>query len=250
MRSTKHILFWIIVYCVLTIGFGSEFGDYSKSLYFVTFLLPVAMATSYFFNYVLVPRFLLTRKYVKFVWYSMYTLIVSAYFEMLVVTVSFIVIANYNIREMDPLMNNIFVLCFAVYVIVLAKAFVILYKRVLNNEFMVNRLQEENENLKLETITVRIDRANHQIKLDDLKYVESLDDYVALYVGDDRLLTRENISNLANMLPEYFIRIHRSYLVNSHFVSKFNTRSVVIGENDLPVSRTYKDSAMKRLTVH
>jgi two-component system, LytTR family, response regulator LytT len=249
MRASKHIIFWILVYVLLTVGFGSGYGDYSKSLYFVTFLLPVAMATSYFFNYVLVPRYLLTRKYSKFVWYTFYTLVVSAYLEMLVVTASFIVIANYNIRELDPLMNNIFVLCFAVYVIVLVKAFVILYKRLLNHEFVVDRLQEENESLKMESITVRVDRSNQQIKLDELKYVESLDDYVALYVGGDRLLTRENISTLAKILPEYFIRIHRSYLVNRHFVTRYNTTSVVVGGQELPLSRTYKESAMNGLSA-
>lgn len=247
MHAGKHILFWILAGAILVVSFGNSYGNYAQSFYFVTFLLPVAMATSYFFNYYLVPKYLLERKYIRFGIYTAYTVIVSLYLEMVVVTISFIVLANYNYNELDPMMTNIFVLGFAVYLIVLIKAFYLLFRRVKNNEFKVQQLMEEKEALKTEFITVRADRKNHQIKLDDIIYLESLSDYVKLHFNDQTLTTRETISSFEESLPETFIRIHRSYIVNQLHVSTFNSTSVKIEEIELPISRTYKSDAIALL---
>ncbi|MDZ7719608.1 MAG: LytTR family transcriptional regulator DNA-binding domain-containing protein [Balneolaceae bacterium] len=232
---------------ILVIGFGNTYGDYLNSFYFVTFLLPVAMATSYFFNYYLVPNYLLNRNYLRFSIYTIYTIIISLYLEMVVVTISFIVLANYQYEELNPIMTNIFVLGFAVYLIVLIKAFFLLFRRVKNNEFKVQQLMEEKEALKTEFITIRADRKNHQIKLDDIIYLESLSDYVKLHTSDQTLTTRETISSFEKTLPETFIRIHRSYIVNQEHVSNFNSTSVEIGDLELPISRTYKSDAISIL---
>ena len=248
MQAGKHIIFWILASAILVIGFGAAHGDFVNSFYFVTFLLPVAMATSYFFNYYLVPEFLLKRKYLRFAIYTIYTLIVSLYLEMVVITLSFIVLANYNYGALNPTMTNVFVLEFAVYLIVLLKAFFLLFRRVQNNEFKVQQLMEEKEALKTEFITVRADRKNHQVKLDDIIYLESLSDYVKLHVNDETLTTRETISSFEESLPETFIRIHRSYIVNQLYVSEFNTTSVKLNETELPISRTYKSGVVDILS--
>lgn len=248
MQAGKQLFFWILAGTILVVGFGNSYGDYVKSFYFVTFLLPVAMATSYFFNYYLVPKYLLERKYVRFSVYTAYTIIVSLYLEMVVVTVSFIVLANYNYNELDPMMTNIFALGFAVYLIVLIKAFYLLFRRVKNNEFKVKQLIEEKEALKTEFITVRADRKNHQVKLDDITYIESLSDYVKIHFNNQTLTTRETISSFDDSLPETFIRIHRSYIVNQDQISNFNSTSVEIGEIELPISRTYKTKTLDTLS--
>lgn len=244
----KHILFWILAGGVLIVGFGSSYGDYVKSFYFVTFLLPVAMATSYFFNYYLVPEYLLKRKYLRFTIYTAYTVVVSLYLEMVVVTISFIVLANYNYYDLDPMMTNIFVLGIAIYLIVLIKAFFLLFRRVKNNEFKVQQLMEEKEALKTGFLTVRADRKNHQVKLDDILYLESLSDYVILHLNDRTLTTRETISSFEETLPETFIRIHRSYIINQLHVGQFNATSVKIHEKELPISRTYKGEVLDLLS--
>lgn len=247
MQPGRHVLFWILAGTVLVIGFGSGYGDYIKSFYFVSFLLPVAMATSYFFNYFLVPNILLKRDYTRFTLYTVYTLVTSLYLEMVVITISFALIANYNYGELEPIMTSIFVPASAIYLIVLFKAFFLLFRRVKNNEFRVHQLMEEKEALKTKFITVRADRANHQVKLDDILYLESLSDYVKLYTPDKSLTIRETISSFEESLPEYFIRIHRSYIINQHHISHFNTTSVMLNETRLPISRTYKSRALSVL---
>jgi hypothetical protein len=248
MQLGKHILFWTITGSILVTVFGSTYDDYVRSFYFVTFLLPVAMATSYFFNYHIVPQFLLKKKYARFTLYTIYTVIVSFYLEMVVITISFIVLANYNYGELSPIMTNVFVLGFSIYLIVLLKAFYLLYRRFTESEVRLNQLKKEKEALKISFITVRADRSNHQIKLDDLIYLESLSDYVKIYFNEESLMTRETISSFEESLPETFVRIHRSYIVNLDYVTEFSSKSVTIGSTELPISRTYKEAALKHFS--
>jgi len=245
MQTGKHILFWVLTGLILVAVFGSTYGDYIKSFYFVTFLLPVAMATSYFFNYHIVPQFLLKKKYARFTLYTIYTLIISFYLEMVVITISFIVLANYNYGELSPIMTNVFVLGFTIYLIVLIKAFYLLYRRFRENEFRLEQLKDEKEALKTAFITVRADRSNHQIKLNELMYLESLSDYVKIYFNDQSVITRDTISSFEESLPETFVRIHRSYIVNLDYITEFSSKSVSIGNTELPISRTYKDTALR-----
>lgn len=249
MATGKHILFWLIVSIVLIIGFGSTYNDLANTLYFVIFLLPVAMATSYFFNYYLVPAFLFKKKHFRFCLYTVYTIIVSLFLQMLVITLSFIVIANYNVSELSPVMTNIFVLAAVIYLIVLLKAFFLLYKRIQNNEFQVKKLRSEKNALETEFITVRSDRKNVQLQLNNIIYLESLGDYVKIHTAELSITTNENISSFEESLPGYFIRIHRSFIVNRHFVTSFNTRELTAAEVELPISRTYKTGALNILAA-
>ena len=99
MKFKHHLQFWIAIGIILTLVFGLTYNELEKAFFFVSFLMPVAIATSYFFNYFLVPVYLLKGFYVRFFIYLLYTIIVSLYLEMMVVTFSFIVLANYNIRR-------------------------------------------------------------------------------------------------------------------------------------------------------
>jgi len=244
----KHIRFWAFSALLLITVFGLSFGDFSNSFYFVTFLLPVAIGTSWFFNYYLVPKFLLQQEYVKFWVYTLYTIIVSLYLEMIVIILSFVIIANYNYNDLDPLMTNIFVLASVIYLLVLIKAFTLLYLRLRKNEFKVEQLINEKELLKTEFITVRANRVNEQIKINDIEYLESMGDYVQIHTKCKTVTTLENISSFDKSLPETFFRIHRSFIVNRNAIDKFSRTTIIISDQELPISRTYKSSVHKILS--
>lgn len=248
MQPGRHILFWFLITSLMILGFGSTFDDYGKTFYFVAFLLPVAVGTSYFFNYYLVPRYLLERKIFLFSLYTVYTIIVSFFLQMVVIFLSFVVIANYNYRELDPVMANIFVLASTIYLVVFLKAFVLLYRRVMNSEFKMKSLIEEKNALKTEFITIRENRTNRQVKLDEILYLESLSDYVTIRTMEDSITTKETISSFEEMLPEYFIRIHRSFIVNRNQIKTYTSKSVSLSEAELPISRTYKKRALSCFT--
>lgn len=243
----NHILFWAVSAAFLMTIFGVSYGNYINSFYFVSFLLPVAIGTSWFFNYHVVPTYLFEQKYKKFWLYTLYTVVISLYLEMVVIILSFVIIANYNYSELDPLMTNIFVLAAIIYLIVLIKAFALLFLRLRSNEFKVEQLQSEKEALKTEFISVRADRANQQIKINDIRYLESMGDYVQIHTNSKTITTLETISSFDKSLPETFIRIHRSFIVNRNAINNFSRTNITISDQELPISRTYKSSVLKVL---
>ena len=58
---------------------------------------------------------------------------------------------------------------------------------------------------------------------------------------------QEKISALAERLPSTFIRIHRSFLVNSDKISSYNAEEVRIGDLHLPIGRKYKKQVAAEL---
>jgi len=94
------------------------------------------------------------------------------------------------------------------------------------------------------------------ILVNDIIYFEAQDDYVKVYTHEQgkSYLKYERMSHLENMLdPQYFCRIHRSYIININFLKKIEPYSkdsrLAIMENGkkLPISRAGYNRLMELL---
>ena len=241
MKLFFQIIFWILVIVLLTLAFGFTAHNYLYSFYFVSFLLPVIVGTSSFYNLVLIPWYLLKKKYFKFTLYSIYTLIISMYLEMIVIFLAFILLANYRYQNMNPVTTNIFVLVLTLYAIVFLNAFILLVKKYFTGQENIKKLRSEKDKLTKGYLLVRSNRKTVRILFEDIEYIESLGDYVKIISSSGKnIITREKISQLQKRLPSGFLRIHRSYLVNRNKITSFTRETVSVHETILPVSRTYK----------
>ncbi len=248
MKTYQHILFWIIVYGSLTLIFANWFGGHVEAFYFVSLLLPVVIGTSYFFNYYLVPRFLFTRKFRKFVIYSLYMLVVSLCLELLASVCAMLLIVYFGINRAGPLVTDVFTLAVILYFIVLFKSFILLIKHYFVDQRAIQLLEEEQMKMEAGYFTVRSNRKNSKITYDEVIYIESLADYIRIHMADGSSITsKEKISRMDNMLPESFLRIHRSFIVNLAKVSGFSREFIEMGGKELPVSRTYRKTVIEKL---
>ncbi len=160
LRLLIHLFFWILVLAFYTLLFGHENRDYPGSFKFVIILLPITMATTYFLNYFLVPRFLLTKKYFRFFLYFLYTIIISITLELNAVIFSLINISKYGMDQMSPASFNIFYLIAANYLVV----FLAVSIKLLNHWYQV-----QNENLLLEKEGMEIELKLKEAELKLLK---------------------------------------------------------------------------------
>ncbi len=101
-RWLIHILFWLLVLGFYAVFFGRKNDNYLQTLFFVSLLMPVTVGTTYFLNYYLVPRYLMRERYGFFLLYFIYTLIGSIFLEMMIAMLTFIIMAELNIRYMSP----------------------------------------------------------------------------------------------------------------------------------------------------
>src|SRR5207249_2987 len=84
----------------------------------------------------------------------------------------------------------------------------------------------------------------HIIPVSRLAYAEAQDDYIALHSEGKSYLKQQTISSLeASLDPAWFVRVHRSFLVNLANVSNIepytkDTRLAILsGGSQIPVSR-------------
>lgn len=248
MKLKFHIIFWVLVVLLLTAVFTPSFSSISEGVYFISMLLPVVLGTCYFFNYYLVPQFLLKRRYVNFLLYSFYMLIVSLYLEMVVIMLSFIFLAKYSYNNMSPVSSDVLVLAVTLYFVVFLFSFILLIRRNLHKEITINQLEKVAELQKNGYFSVKSERQTKKILYDEVFYIESLRDYVRIVLAEEvQVITREKISSLETRLPAGFIRVHRSFIINRDKISAYNRENILLGKYSVPVSRSYKEKVLQDL---
>ena len=247
MKQIQQVLFWILTASALVIFFGARNDGYVNTFYFVTFLMPVIIGTSYMFSAYLVPKYLLQKKYFKFGLYTLYTIIVSLNLEIIVIALAFALLANYQFDQMIPASKNVFSLAITMYFVVLVKAFVLLIRNSISNEKKIQLLEEKQNTNQEGFLTVRSDRKNVKVLLDEILFIESLSDYVKINLPDKSVITKEKISNIEEKLSIPFLRSHRSFIVNTDKISSFSADTIEIGKTILPISRTYKKEVQQFL---
>ena len=92
------------------------------------------------------------------------------------------------------------------------------------------------------TITFFSERKSVTLRLADIAYIESNDTEVTLYATDGRRYrNKTGIGQWENLLGDEFLRIHRSYLVNTAHATLIAPDTVTVADARLPVSRKYKE---------
>lgn len=115
----------------------------------------------------------------------------------------------------------------------------------LNKSFL--RFTKLNKKKSETKICVKSSGDFHFISLDDIVYLKADNNTTDFYLQNGKKISGfKTMKFFENQLPFYFFRIHHSYVVNIHFVSRIN-----LGKNDcylldneykIPFSRGYKEN--------
>ncbi len=110
-------------------------------------LFPLSIATTYFINYYLIPRYLFTKKYSKFILLSFYTFVISIWLELIITLSIFVFISNYQMYKMDPSSFDAVLLFVGLYFIIIVATAI----KLVRHSFQIQKKNRELDNLKLET---------------------------------------------------------------------------------------------------
>ncbi len=99
------------------------------------------------------------------------------------------------------------------------------------------------------TLFVKTDYKVVRVNIDDIRYVESMSEYVRIFVeGEEKpILTLMSLSKMEERLPApYFMRVHRSYIVNLRKVTEVSRLRIIFdGKTYVPVGDSYKDKFLE-----
>jgi DNA-binding LytR/AlgR family response regulator len=89
-------------------------------------------------------------------------------------------------------------------------------------------------------IFISIDRQQYRVALDSILYIESKGDYLKFNLeGGKPLLSKMTLKSL--QLRDNFTQIHRSFIVNEDKIEAFQKDKVKVGEDWLPISRSFRN---------
>lgn len=102
------------------------------------------------------------------------------------------------------------------------------------------------------SISFKSDYKTITVQLDDIRYIESMSEYVKIYLDSqaDPLIVLYSLKRLVEELPaNRFMRIHRSYIIALDRIRQANASSVVLEApvTTLPVGESYRPAFRKFL---
>ncbi len=87
-----------------------------------------------------------------------------------------------------------------------------------------------------------------KINFEDLLFCEAAGNYVTFHLPKEKILSRMTFGETETILPNTFIRTHRSFTVNKSQIEKIERHQVTVqGGKCVPISGSYYDDLMKAL---
>lgn len=97
-----------------------------------------------------------------------------------------------------------------------------------------------------DTIMLKVEHKNVIVDIDDITYVEAMDNYVKVFrQGLHKVLSQITMKEMESILPaDRFIRVHRSFIVSLNAIDKFSNRKIYLRNSDnmIPVGRKYVET--------
>jgi len=95
----------------------------------------------------------------------------------------------------------------------------------------VKLLKAQILNTKKGFISLKAEHRIHKVHFDNILYIEGLKEYVIFYLKkENRIITLESLKRLEVVLPDNFMRIHRSHIINKNEVKSLYGNMVEIGD--------------------
>lgn len=127
-----------------------------------------------------------------------------------------------------------------------------LKKNLTSSNFLqaIQEISKSKEVKKMTSITIKKGDKILFEKLENVSHFEAEDKYVFVHTEKGKEIIEQSLTKLKDKLPEYFIQIHRGYIINTNFIQDFqkyfNSRYLITLKNTqrtkITSGRSYKES--------
>jgi len=118
-----------------------------------------------------------------------------------------------------------------------------------SRNLVVKNTNTPSESHEMKFIYIQDGKNIYKILYDDVLYFEGYGEYVKVITVSKNYMVRDSLSEFEHRFStEYFIRIHKSYIVNIQKITGFNSIQVILKNTQLPIGRMYRDKVMSILT--
>ncbi len=83
-----------------------------------------------------------------------------------------------------------------------------------------------------------------KIQFSDLLFLKAEENYVSFVSQEKSILNLSTLKEAETKLPPYFMKVHRSYIVNLEKIDSATTEEIKIGSYSIPISQKFKRDLM------
>lgn len=88
----------------------------------------------------------------------------------------------------------------------------------------------------------------HRVAHEEILFIESDSEYVHYHLENGQKVTaNQSLSKLLLSLPDFYLQVHRSFVVNGKKVSGLKGRQLLIADQNIPVSDTHYQNVKTKL---
>jgi two-component system LytT family response regulator len=99
-------------------------------------------------------------------------------------------------------------------------------------------------------IFVKTEHRLERVDIDKILYIEGMKDYLRVVCTDKKVMTLQSFSKIEDSLPQNrFCRVHKSFIVAVDKIKSVERGVIIIADQRIPVSSTYKESFFSKIKV-
>ena len=100
----------------------------------------------------------------------------------------------------------------------------------------------------LDYLFVKTENRLEKISVPDILYIEGMRDYRRIHTRNKRIMTLQTFGELERLLPtDQVCRVHKSFMVGIANIEAVERSRILIGEERIPVSETYRSAFFARI---
>jgi two-component system response regulator LytT len=104
----------------------------------------------------------------------------------------------------------------------------------------VSKVNDLND-AKIDYIIVKSDKKLHQIKIEEIYFIEGLGDYIKIHLKNNFLVTYKSLKMMHTSLPKsIFKQVHKSFIINKNKLEYIEGNLAIINSNKIPLGQKYK----------
>ena len=228
MKQNLPALWWLVSTLLIVLVFGAMGYAYDQAILLTVFFLPGLLALRYF-----VPQLSLGKRPGEF--------LNAVYLVAAVVAIEYLALIFGHRVAFDTLPDTLPGAVFhPLFILLLIAVFIV-------PERLIARYLEQRQPYD-DTLSFISERRRITLDPGEIRYIESNDDEVWIHTAaGEAYRTKTRISQWEAQLDRRFLRVHRSWIVNTEHIDEYRPNRIRIGTTEIEISRKYKEEVRIRL---
>jgi len=236
-RIATHIFFWVVYYVIFSLIWASSQG-LMPSFFLEFILLPIRIAAVYIVVYFLLPKFLLKKQYIKFMIGYIILILTASIFQRIFIHFFY---ENLLLNNSSQGLFSLKMLLRAS-ILINTTVFLVLSFKVFQL-FIIEK--EKNEKLSAKYVEIKADRRIHRVNIDEILFIEGQGNYTTYHLLDTSKITAYgSVKKALETLPDNFVRVHKSYIVNRNEIKSFDTNTIDVCGQIIPRGKSAADDVL------